>query len=51
MVVNSKNKVYVWGWNDNGQCAQPFDVNEVILNQNSVKNALINVEACMSNTV
>ena len=25
MVVNSKGKVFAWGWNDNGQCAKSPD--------------------------
>ena len=33
MVVNSKGKVYTWGWNDNGQCGKPPCIPEVTLNQ------------------
>ena len=40
MAVNSKGRVYVWGWNDNGQCAKNPDNNEVILTgANSIKGA------------
>jgi len=32
VIINSKHKVFCWGWNDNGQCAKPFEYNEIILN-------------------
>lgn len=45
LIVNSKGKVFAWGWNDNGQCAQPSHaVDEVILNQSSTKHAQINLD-------
>ena len=45
MIVNSKGKVFSWGWNDNGQCAKPPQVNEIILNQPTMKNAQINLDS------
>lgn len=44
MAVNSKGKVFAWGWNDNGQCAQAPSVNEVIINQSSIKNANVSLD-------
>jgi alpha-tubulin suppressor-like RCC1 family protein len=44
MIINSKGKVFSWGWNDNGQCAKPSQINEVILGQQSIKNAQVNFE-------
>ena len=45
LIVNSKSKVFAWGWNDNGQCAQSRSVEEVILNQASSKNAQVHLES------
>ena len=44
MAVNSKGKVFTWGWNDNGQCTKPPQVNEVCLNQPTIKNAQVNLD-------
>jgi alpha-tubulin suppressor-like RCC1 family protein len=44
LIVNSKQKVFVWGWNDNGQCSKPFDINEVTLNEPVIKNAEVNLD-------
>mmetsp|Transcript_14062 Transcript_14062/g.21913 ORF Transcript_14062/g.21913 Transcript_14062/m.21913 type:complete len:343 (+) Transcript_14062:1579-2607(+) len=41
LMVNSKGKVFTWGWNDNGQCAKPPHVTEVVLNQQSLKSAQV----------
>ena len=45
MIVNSKGKVFTWGWNDNGQCAKSSNINEVILNQPTIKHAQVNLES------
>lgn len=44
LLINSKQKVFVWGWNDNGQCAKNLDLNEIVLNQPSIKNAQVNLD-------
>ena len=49
MIVTSKCKVYTWGWNDNGQCTKPFDLNEIILSQPSIKNSQVNLEQVIGN--
>ena len=45
LIVNSKGKVFVWGWNDNGQCSQHPSINEVVLNQGSSKHSQVNIES------
>lgn len=36
VAATGRGKTYVWGWNDNGQCAKPIDeCDEVIIKQNS----------------
>ena len=45
LIINSKGKVYTWGWNDNGQCAQHSSISEVVLNQNTSKNAQVHIES------
>lgn len=42
LAVNTKGKVFTWGWNDNGQCAKDPEIMEVCLNSNlSIKSSNI----------
>lgn len=49
MIVNSKSKVYVWGWNDNGQCAKPIEEEtmEMDINRGFLRSALVNLDGCI----
>lgn len=35
LAVNTKGKVYAWGWNDNGQCGKPINNTEIMVRQSS----------------